>query len=64
MTKEICYNCKGRGHGDGDMRFFICPCCKGSGVLESAPQSEHWTLCLLAWLKKNAKEYTGLVRKP
>lgn len=50
MPKEICYNCEGRGCGDGDMWLFVCPCCNGSGVLESAQQSVHWTLRLLAWL--------------
>ena len=39
MTQEICYNCEGRGHGDGDMMFFVCPRCNGSGVLESVQHS-------------------------
>jgi hypothetical protein len=43
MTQEICYNCEGRGHGDGDMWLFVCPRCGGSCVLESAQQNMHLT---------------------
>ena len=51
MAQEICYNCEGRGHGDGDMWLFVCPRCNGSGILESAQHRAHWTLRLWAWLK-------------
>jgi len=41
MSQEICYNCEGRGHGDGDMWLFVCPRCNGSGVLKSAQWTRH-----------------------
>ena len=46
--ETICRNCEGRGHGDGDMMFFVCPRCEGSGYEQSAQQSVQWTLAT-AW---------------
>ena len=51
MAQEICYNCKGRGHGDGDMWLFVCPRCNGSGILESAQHHVYWTIRLQEFFK-------------
>jgi len=46
--QTICRNCEGRGRGDGEYMFFVCPRCEGTGYEQSAQQSVQWTLAT-AW---------------